>query len=326
MRTHVWLLMLAAVLPAGCAGPAASDFDYGRPHMRWWREARFGMFVHYNVFSQWGVPNSPHKANRDYRAGKITREQFCEQSVASLKADPGFAEQWARTAKSAGMKYIVITSKHHDGFCLWDSRVSDYDIVDRTAFKRDVLKELSQACRKKGIKLCFYHSIMDWHHPNAKGKNFPKYRDEYMIPQVRELLANYGPVGVMWFDGEWIKEWTEPQGKALYKLLRKLEKANLVTRENIVSDENRLQKQYSISKKGRQLLNKKLISLLTAPEHIRWQLDIALYNSDLIPKNEVKQALDNLICYPQIIKAAKNPNQLAQKMNIKSRRIKSRAG
>jgi alpha-L-fucosidase len=133
------------------------------------------------------------------------------------------ADAWVRIAKSAGVKYIVITSKHHDGFCMWNSKVSGYDVVDFTPFKRDVLKELSVACRKEGIRLCFYHSIMDWHHPDARGESFPKYRDEYMVPQLKELLSgDYGDIGVLWFDGEWIEEWTEPQGKALYTMLREL--------------------------------------------------------------------------------------------------------
>ncbi len=134
------------------------------------------------------------------------------------------------------MKYIVITSKHHDGFCLWDSKVTDWDIMDATPFKRDILAELAKACKKHKIKLCFYHSIMDWHHPDAQAAFYPNYNDTkrsnpdfdryvetYMKPQLAELLANYGPVGVLWFDGEWIKDWTEPKGKALYAYLRELQ-------------------------------------------------------------------------------------------------------
>ncbi len=131
------------------------------------------------------------------------------------------ADEWVQIASDAGMKYIIITSKHHDGFSMWDSKVSPYNVVEATPFKRDVLKELSVACEKKGMPLGFYYSIMDWHNPDAKGKNFAKYRDNYMIPQLKELLSGeYGNVSVLWFDGEWIKEWTEEQGQALYKMLR----------------------------------------------------------------------------------------------------------
>jgi len=131
---------------------------------------------------------------------------------------------------------MVITSKHHDGFCLWDSKVSDYDIIDRTPYKRDVLMELAQACQEEDIVFCFYHSIMDWHHPDAQGinhpnyntgkgpnPNFPNYVENYMKPQLKELVTGYGPLGVLWFDGEWIAEWTEEQGKDLYNYVRGLQ-------------------------------------------------------------------------------------------------------
>jgi alpha-L-fucosidase len=151
------------------------------------------------------------------------------------------ADQWVRLAKNAGMKYIVITSKHHDGFCLWDSKVTNWDIMDATPFKRDILKELAQACKKQGVKLCFYHSIMDWHHPDAQAPFYPNYNDgsksnpnfdryvsDYLKPQLAELLTNYGPIGVLWFDGEWIKDWTEPKGKDLYAYIRSLQPSILV--------------------------------------------------------------------------------------------------
>jgi alpha-L-fucosidase len=146
-----------------------------------------------------------------------------------------WAAQLVRLAKNAGMKYIVITSKHHDGFCLWDSKVTEWDIMDATLFGRDILAELAAACRRHKIKLCFYYSIMDWHHPDAQAPfypnyntnrsnpNFDRYVEEYMKPQLAELLTNYGPIGVLWFDGEWITDWTEPKGKELYAWLRELQ-------------------------------------------------------------------------------------------------------
>jgi alpha-L-fucosidase len=146
------------------------------------------------------------------------------------------AKQWVSIAKDAGMKYIVITSKHHDGFALWDSKVSDYDIM-ATPFKRDILKELADACREQGIRLCFYHSIMDWHHDDAQGArdpnydnrkgeanpNWARYRENYLKPQLKELLTNYGDIGVLWFDGEWVPDWTEDQGKDLYNFVKQLQ-------------------------------------------------------------------------------------------------------
>jgi len=139
------------------------------------------------------------------------------------------------------MKYIVITSKHHDGFCLWDSQVTDWDIMDATPFQRDILAELAAACKKHKVKLCFYHSIMDWHHPDAQAPFYPNYNDtsrsnpnfdryvaEYLKPQLAELLTKYGPIGVLWFDGEWIKDWTEPKGKDMYNFVRSLQPAVII--------------------------------------------------------------------------------------------------
>ncbi len=192
--------------------------------MEWWQEARFGLFIH------WGLYAVPAGAwdGKDYYGEWIMEEAkipIKEYEKFAPKFNPTLfdAEKWVSMAKMAGMKYIVITSKHHDGFCLWDSQVSDYDIMDRTPFNRDILKELAAACKKQGLRMCFYHSIMDWHHPDAKGNNFEKYRDQYLKPQLKELIQNYGPVGVLWFDGEWIDEWTEDQGRNLYQYVRSLQ-------------------------------------------------------------------------------------------------------
>jgi alpha-L-fucosidase len=207
--------------------------------MKWWREARFGMFIHWGLYA---VPAGQWKGKKIEGIGEwimeradipISEYEPLAQQFNPVKFD---ANEFVKIAKNAGMKYIVITSKHHDGFCLWDSKVTDYDIIDATTFKRDILKELSRACKKQGIKLCFYHSIMDWHHPDAQRPFYPNYNDRnktnpnfaryvetYMKPQLKELITKYGPLGVMWFDGEWIKDWTEPQGKDLYNYVMQLQ-------------------------------------------------------------------------------------------------------
>jgi alpha-L-fucosidase len=202
--------------------------------MRWWREARFGMFIHWGLYAipagEWN--GKPVKGIGEWimNNAPVPREEY-EKLVPQFNPVKFNAKQWADTAKAAGMKYIVITSKHHDGFGLWDSKVSDYDVM-ASSFKRDILKELSQACENEGLVLCFYHSIMDWHHPDAQGPNYPRYNggpanpnfpryvETYMKPQLKELLTGYGRIGVLWFDGEWIKDWTEPQAIALYSELR----------------------------------------------------------------------------------------------------------
>ena len=203
--------------------------------MEWWRDATFGMFIHWGAYA---VPAGSYNGKEYGRIGEwimhsanIPIPEY-EKFVQQFNPTQFNAKEWVAVAKKAGIKYIVITSKHHDGFSIWDSKVTNYDIMDASPFKRDILKELSDACKEANIKMCFYHSIMDWHHPDAESKkdythqhsanpNFAKYREEYLKPQLKELIEKYDPA-VLWFDGEWIPEWTEDQGKDLYNYLRNL--------------------------------------------------------------------------------------------------------
>jgi alpha-L-fucosidase len=194
--------------------------------MKWWHDARFGMFIHWGVYS---VPAGKYKGTEIPGIGewimdkaKIPVSEY-EQFARSFNPVKFNAAEWVRIAKDAGVKYIVITSKHHDGFSMWNSGVSKYDIVDFAPYGKDVLKMLSDECNKQGIILCFYHSIMDWHHPDANALNWTKYREKYLKPQLKELLTGYGKLGVLWFDGEWIKEWTEEQGRDLYNFVRNIQ-------------------------------------------------------------------------------------------------------
>ncbi len=190
------------------------------PRMDWWLDAKFGMFIHWGLYAipagVWNGQETPGIGEWIMDTLKIPASEY-EKLAAQFDPVKFDADAWASLAKAAGMKYIVITTKHHDGFCLFDSKFTTYDVMDAAPFKRDIMKELADACRKHGLKICWYHSIMDWHHPDARAENFPKYA-QVLSNQVKELLTNYGDIGVMWFDGEWISEWTEPQGKALYQL------------------------------------------------------------------------------------------------------------
>ncbi|MGB2821629.1 MAG: alpha-L-fucosidase, partial [Phycisphaerae bacterium] len=181
--------------------------------LRWWREARFGMFIHWGLYA---VPAGYYKGKECPGIGEWIMYRFqipaAEYEEYALRFDPVMfnADAWVRLAKAAGMKYIVITSKHHDGFAMFDSPSSDYDIVDRTPYGRDPMAALAKACRKHGLKLCFYYSqYQDWHHPSGgrnfwdydeDRKDFEQYLSEKCIPQLRELLTQYGPIGLIWFD------------------------------------------------------------------------------------------------------------------------------
>jgi alpha-L-fucosidase len=186
---------------------------------RWFQDAKFGLFVHWGVYS---VPGGVHKGKPAPGGAEWIMEKgeipIAEYEPYAAQFNPtGFdAAQWVRLVKQAGMKYITVTSKHHDGFAMWDSKVSDWDIVDRTPYRKDVLKLLADECRKQGIKLFLYHSHLDWHHPEyfprgRTGKHtgrpesgdFNKYLD-YMDAQLAELLSGrYGQVAGIWFDGWW---------------------------------------------------------------------------------------------------------------------------
>jgi alpha-L-fucosidase len=201
--------------------------------MAWWREARFGLFIHWGLYA---IPAGEWQDETNHAEWILTTAQIPVNEYEKfaprfnpVKFNP---EDWVNAAKEAGMKYIVITSKHHDGFCLFDSEKTEYDVMDATPFKRDIMKELADECRKHGIKMCWYHSIMDWHHPDylprrnwetrsAKGADFDRYVD-YMKGQVKELLSNYGDIGVMWFDGEWEPTWTPERGIDLYDYVRSI--------------------------------------------------------------------------------------------------------
>jgi alpha-L-fucosidase len=203
--------------------------------MQWWRDARFGLFIHWGLYAvpagEWKGETSHAEWIRETAQIPIAEYEKFVPQFNPVKFD---ANAWVRMAKEAGMKYIVITSKHHDGFCLFDSKETDFDVMS-TPFKRDIMKELSEACAKEGIKMCWYHSIMDWHHPDylprrtweqkdrpADGANYDRYV-EYLKAELKELTTNYGPIGVLWFDGEWEQTWTEGRGRDLYAYVRSLQ-------------------------------------------------------------------------------------------------------
>jgi len=209
------------------------------PRLDWWRDAKFGLFIHWGLYA---IPAGFWKGEAIPGIGEwiMLRARVPVAEYEKLAADFNpvkfDAAAWVSLAKRAGQKYIVITSKHHDGFCIFDSAVTDYDIVDATPFKRDVLKELAAECQKQGIKLGFYYSqTQDWHHPDGDGndwdydeskKDFDGYIRNYVAPQVSELLTNYGPIGIIWFDTP--KGITTDQSQFLLDLVHDLQPECLV--------------------------------------------------------------------------------------------------
>ncbi len=199
----------------------------------WFQDAKFGMFIHWGVYSilgdgEWVMNNQ--------RIDKQTYQKL-PAFFNPISYDPA---EWVALAKAAGMKYITLTSKHHDGFAMWDSKLTDWDIVDSTPYGKDIIKMLADECKKQGIKLFFYHSQLDWYqedyYPRGntgstagrpdKG-DWYKYLD-YMDGQLTELLTNYGEIGGIWFDGFWDKKDSDWRLDKTYGLIHKLQPACLV--------------------------------------------------------------------------------------------------
>ncbi len=202
-----------ATRPARAAGAPSQD-----EKMKWFREAKFGLFIHWGLYAvpagTWKGQQIPSIGEWIMNRAKIPVKEY-EQLAQQFNPVKFNAEQWVQMAKDAGMKYIVITSKHHDGFAMYGSKVTKYNIVDATPFHRDPLKELAAACAKHNIRFGFYYSqSQDWHEPGGAGNtwDFPsddeksrsgaydQYLREKAEPQVRELLTGYGPVCLIWFD------------------------------------------------------------------------------------------------------------------------------
>jgi len=204
---------------------------------KWWRDAKFGMFIHWGLYAvpagEWNGQVTSEYSEWIMYHKQIPVTEY-EQLAKKFNPVKFNAEQWVKLAKQAGMKYMVITAKHHDGFAMYHSKVTPYNIVDATPFKRDPVAELAQACEKEGIKFgCYYSIDRDWHHPNAQGnklkqcnfwdypdeskKDFNKYLNESALPQVKELLTNYN-LSIIWFDG--IAKKTAAQNEKITAMVR----------------------------------------------------------------------------------------------------------
>jgi alpha-L-fucosidase len=206
-------LTLAFQLRAQTSAPQQPITEAER--IQWFQHDKFGMFIHWGPYSalagEWKGQRIPVGTEAEWIMQRFNIPAADYREMAHHLNPVHFdAEKWVALAKATGMKYLVITAKHHDGFAMYHSKVSKYNIVDWTAFKRDPVAEISEACRKAGIRFCVYYSHReDWDHPDGYGnnwdynrseKNFDRYLEEKSKPQLRELLSNYGPVGLVWFD------------------------------------------------------------------------------------------------------------------------------
>ena len=211
------VLAILAGSPALNAQPAATPAQAEAEHdarMAWFRQAKFGLFIHWGIYSVpagvWQGRPIPGIGEWIMHNAPIPLPQY-EAFARQFNPVQFDADAWVQMAADAGMKYIVITSKHHDGFAMYHSQVSPYNVYDATPFHRDPLKELAEACARHHLRFGFYYSqAQDWHEPNGAGNNndfgpdekkdFDQYLRGKAEPQVRELLSNYGPVCLMWFD------------------------------------------------------------------------------------------------------------------------------
>lgn len=229
---RMMLVMAACLIAMASVGTAFSETKAIEKSQEWFQDAKFGMFIHWGVYSilakgEWVMNND-----------KMTIEEY-EKLYPQFNPVRFNADEWCRIARDAGMKYITITSKHHDGFCMYDSKLTDYDIMN-TPFGRDVMAELKKACDKYGLKLFFYYSQLDWHHPDyyprgrtgqASGRpdwgDWNRYLD-YHFGQVRELCTNYGDIGGIWFDGWWDRPGADWKLNELYSMIHELQPGALI--------------------------------------------------------------------------------------------------
>ncbi|TWU44288.1 Alpha-L-fucosidase [Novipirellula aureliae] len=222
-NTCLFLLIVSfANITLGQSSSTSGTAIDQKSRLQWFRDAKFGMFIHWGVYSQAGGEWNGETNHHEWLqlTAKIPLAEYTEfaKSFNPTKFD---ADEWVKTAKDAGMEYLVITSKHHDGFAIYDSASSGHDIADVSKFDRDPLKELADACQKHGIRFCVYYSLgRDWEDPdvatgrgdkvgfrsnlidfpNESEKVFERYFERKVKPQIRELLTGYGPIGILWFD------------------------------------------------------------------------------------------------------------------------------
>jgi len=240
LRLFAATLLAAVIANSSISAALAQTNDQPAPEnlkaRQEFQDAKFGMFIHWGVYSVLG------NGEWIFHDRKLTVHAY-ERLPKFFDPEKFDAKAWVALAKAAGMKYITITSRHHDGFAMFDSKVSDWNIVQRTPYGKDPLKMLADEAHRQGIKLFFYYSQLDWHNPDyyPRGKtatewdngrpdhgDWNSYLDDYMDGQLRELLTNYGPIGGIWFDGMWDKPDADWHLTKTYALIHQLQPAAVI--------------------------------------------------------------------------------------------------
>lgn len=240
-RDLIALLMIILL----CGSPVVAQEGYvpsqkNLENREWFQDAKYGLFVHWGVYSILGGGGDQGIAEWIMERKNIPVVQY-EKLPGFFNPTQFVPAEWVSMVQKAGMKYITITSKHHDGFAMYDSKISDYNIVDATPYGKDVIGMLKKECDRQGIKLFFYHSQLDWHHPDyyphgRTGKEIPGRSQsgdfnayiDYMNTQLTELLTQYGEIGGIWFDGMWDKPDADWRLGETYALIHELQPGALI--------------------------------------------------------------------------------------------------
>jgi alpha-L-fucosidase len=219
--------ILPGVLPASAEGPAAEDADRLR-RIKWWQDARFGMFIHWGLYSvlgrhEWVMENEG-----------IPVAEY-EQLAQRFQPKPNAARDWARLARAAGQKYMVMTTKHHEGFCNFDTKLTDY-CAAKQGPGRDLVREYVDAARAEGLRVGFYYSLMDWHHPDgarcASDEDARKRFVAYTYGLIRELMTKYGKIDILWYDVDWPLSSARWESEQMNRMVFELQPELIVNNRN----------------------------------------------------------------------------------------------
>jgi len=225
-------------------GGAATEEQARR--MAWWHAAKFGMFIHFGLYSA----HARHEWAMEQEAIPVAEYQAYTQI---FHPKPGTPAAWAKLAKAAGMKYVVLTTKHHEGFCNWDTKLTNYNSVNLGP-KRDIVREYVEACRAEGLRVGFYYSLMDWHHPDgakcATDEAARRRFVDYTHGLIRELLTNYGKIDVLWYDVHWPLDAKGWESEKMNKMVFELQPEIIVNNRNDLPGDFSTPEQRIVAEKG----------------------------------------------------------------------------